>query len=400
MRRPIAAALLGISLWIGSLAWSGFVMTRTVLDPGRSQAVAEALLDNDAVRAQLVANIAGGIEAGLPDGARVDRATLEAGATQALDSPAVRTLVLDAFVRTHQAFLGEGEAPRSIDGGAFGAAARQAVIDRNPQLAGLVPEAPSFEVPLPTKHIPNLGPVRRGLLTAVPVLAGIATIGAGPRCWSPRIGPVSSVGPGSGRSACRRSSCCSPSGFRRWRSRSRPRRPRSSLPSSRRSLPPPVDPLWPWLAPAWPACWCRWCGSRPRRWLHPNRCPTRPRCGRVVRSLAGRERRDLPVPGRRPGAAAALRNRTTDPHPILRASTPPSSVDPSAPTRAQPIVTDATRVNPTVDQAAGQPRSGPGSSETRHNARWVDGVGWVHEGPDAIPESARWVPGVGYVLDD
>ena len=38
-------------------------MTRTVLDPGRSEAVAEALLDNDAVRDQLVANIAGGIEA-------------------------------------------------------------------------------------------------------------------------------------------------------------------------------------------------------------------------------------------------------------------------------------------------------------------------------------------------
>ena len=63
MRRTLAAAVLGLSLWIGSLAWSGFVMTRTVLDPGRSEAVAEALLDNDAVRDQLVANIAGGIEA-------------------------------------------------------------------------------------------------------------------------------------------------------------------------------------------------------------------------------------------------------------------------------------------------------------------------------------------------
>ena len=51
MRRTLAAAILGISLWIGSLAWSGFIMTSTVLNPDRSEDVAEALLDNDAVRA-------------------------------------------------------------------------------------------------------------------------------------------------------------------------------------------------------------------------------------------------------------------------------------------------------------------------------------------------------------
>ena len=157
MRRSLAAALLGISLWIGSLAWSGFVMTRTVLDPGRSEAVADALLEDDAVRAQLQANIAGGVRAAVPEGAPVDPATIDAGAETALASPAVESLVRNALVRTHQAFLGEGEAPDSI----------------------VLPETSSVEVPLPTERVPNLGPVRRWLVDTVPLLAAVAALGAG-----------------------------------------------------------------------------------------------------------------------------------------------------------------------------------------------------------------------------
>lgn len=156
MRRSFAAALLGISLWIGSLAWSGFVMTRTVLDPSRSEDVADALLEDDAVRAQLEADIAGGLRAALPDGAPIDPAAIDAGAETALASPAVESLVRSALVRTHQSFLGEGRTPDSI----------------------VLPAAPSVEVPLPTERVPNLGPVRRGLVDTVPLLAGVAAIGA------------------------------------------------------------------------------------------------------------------------------------------------------------------------------------------------------------------------------
>ena len=155
MRRSLAAALLGISLWFGSMAWSGFLMSRTVLDPGRSEAVADALLEDEAVRAQLEANIAGGVRAALPDGAPVDPAAIDAGAETALASPAVEALVRGALVRTHQAFLGEGDAPRSF----------------------VLPAAPSVEVPLPTERVPDLGPVRRWLVDTVPLLAGVAAIG-------------------------------------------------------------------------------------------------------------------------------------------------------------------------------------------------------------------------------
>ena len=157
MRRSLAAALLGISLWTGSLAWSAFVMTHTVLDPDRSEHVADALLEDDAVRDRMASNIAGGVEAALPPGTPVDRAALDAGAQAALASPEVEALVRDAMVQTHRAFVGEGEVPGSID--------------------GVVPGAPAVEVPLPTERVPDLGPVRRALLAAAPVLALLAAAG-------------------------------------------------------------------------------------------------------------------------------------------------------------------------------------------------------------------------------
>ena len=46
------------------------------------------------------------------------------------------------------------------------------------------------------------------------------------------------------------------------------------------------------------------------------------------------------------------------------------------------------------------PGAAPASGAARRGARWVDGVGWVHEGPDPVPPGARWVVGVGYVLPD
>ncbi len=375
MRRGLAAALLGISLWIGSLAWSGFVMTRTVLDPGRSQDVAEALLDNDAVRAQLVANIATGIEAGLPDGARVDRATLESGAAAALDSPAVKTLVLDALIRSHQAFLGEGTAPKSIDGGAFGAAARQSIVDAHPELDGLLPAAPSFEVPLPTDRIPNLGPVRRGLLTAVPILAGIAVIGAGLALL------VTTDRPGVVRRA----------GFWALGLSAFVLVVAYGIPAAARQVAPDqaeiVAALIGALAaatrgPALALAGAGLVGLVVSLFWKP--------ASSVIRSerpapvVAGpprpprRARRDVPVRGRRP------RRATTAPIPIV-----PSAGGPIDATRVQPVAA------PPVSSPPPQPHV-----QTRANARWVEGVGWVHDGTDAIPDSARWIPGVGYVLDD
>ena len=372
MRRALAAALLGISLWIGSLAWSGFVMTRTVLNPDRSEDIADALLEDDAVRGQLEANIARGVIAALPAGTPVDRAEVEAGTATALDSPAVEAVVRDALVRTHQGFLGEGDIPRSVESEAFGGAARDSLVDERPELDGILPAAPSIEVPLPTERLPNLGPVRRGLATAVPILALASAVGVllslvvttdRPRVirragvWAVGLSAVvllfaygipalahelapdqaqivaalvsalaaATRGPalvlaGAGLTAIVVASL--------WRSA---------------PVPAPAAPAQPVGRPAR--------GARPRR-------------------------RDLPTPGRRP----------TAPTP---ASTPRRPAPMGDPTSIwQDGSTAATRVD------APRPTSAPAG------ARWVPGTGWVHDGTGEVPAGARWVPGVGYVVEE
>lgn len=375
MRRALAAVLLAVSLWIGSLAWTGFIMTRTVLDPGRSEAVADALLGDPDVHDQLVANIGDGVEAALPDGAPVDRAAIDAAAEEALDDPAIEALFRSALVDTHQAFLGEGEAPRSIDGAAFGSAARDALVESQPELDGVVPAAPQIEIPLPTERVPDLGPVRRGLDTAVPLLAGVAAFGAlvalavtsdrpailrragvwaivlssfvlvvafGVPALAQSVAPAqatvvaalvaalaeASRGPalalaGAGLAAVVASLL--------WR------------PASAAVAAPPPRQVPP--------------SNRRRRPTHPptQRMPRRPR--------------PTPSPATR--------------QPVLPQSPPPMS--PPAPTLVRP--------------ATSSPSEPPPAGRGRDGARWVPGVGWVLDGSGTIPSDARWVAGVGYVVD-
>ena len=383
MRRSLAAAVLGISLWLGSLAWSGFVMTRTVLDPDRSEDVADALLEDEAVRQQLEANIAGSVASALPPGAPVDRAALDAGAEAALDSPAVELLFRDALVRTHQAFLGEGDAPRSIDGGAFGSGARDAVVAERPELDGVLPDAPSVEVPLPTERLPNLGPVRRGLLTAVPVLALAAAIGVA----------LALVVTTDRRRVVRRAGfwAIGLGAFVLVFAFGIPALAERFAPDQAQIVAALVAALaastkGPALALAGVGAtavllslvWRRTAAAAPP----PAPAPAPGAVASTVDRRARRSRqprRDLPTPGRRPVPSAA----------------------PAGPPRRSPVP-DADRTSvwapaPGADRTrveAPEPR-GP-----REGTRWVPGTGWVHDGSGPIPDGARWVPGVGYVVEE
>lgn len=389
MRRSLAAALLGVSLWIGSLAWSGFVMTRTVLDPGRSHDVADALLEDDAVRAQLEANIAGGVAAALPPGASVDRAAIDAGAQTALRSPAVEALFRDALVRTHQAFLGEGDAPREIDGGAFGASARDALVAERPELAGVVPEAPTLGVPLPTENVPNLGPVREFLLTAVPILASVAALGASLALFVTTNRPA--VIRRAGVWAIGLSALVLAVAL--------------GVPALAHEFAPDQAAVVAALVSALaestrgPALALAGAGAagvvlsllwRPTASAL-SAGPAPPPAGRAARDVRLPPRRDLPKPPRR--------------RPVTPVGSTPSPR--RAPVAAPSVSADATAVHPPsghdptrVHRAAAEAEPSGGAGADRSAARWVEGVGWVHEGQAPIPAGARWVPGVGYVLED
>lgn len=178
IRRSVAGAILGVSLLIGSLAWSGFVAVNTVFDPDRSREVAAELLDNDAVREQLADNLSLALRNMIPLEVQVSDQAIDGVSTDLLDDPAVEAAILNAFAATHGAFLGEGDAPEVIDLTAVSTAARAALVQTAPQLDALVPEAPPLIVTLPTERIPDASPVRSFLQRTVPVLAGVAILGA------------------------------------------------------------------------------------------------------------------------------------------------------------------------------------------------------------------------------
>lgn len=384
MRRAFAAVVLAVSLWIGSLAWTGFIMTRTVLDPGRSEAVANTLLDDPDVHDQLVANIAGGLQAAIPDGFDVDRATLDAAAETALDSPEVEALFRTAFVDTHQAFLGEGDPPRSIDGGAFGSAARAALVESNPELDGLLPAAPTLEIPLPTERVPDLGPVRRALDVAVPMLAAVAAFGA-----------MTALLVTSNRPAILRRTgvwAIALSAFVLVFAFGIPALAHSVAPAQAAVVASLIGALaaasqGPALALAGAGVAALvasflWRPAARAVMAEPQPRPPRQPGGR--RSPHPQTQRIPRQPRRQPGTSRAAPQRTV-PAPV-RTPAPPPSPPPSAPapTTVQRAVPDTPTRPPVAD---------------RPGRRWVEGTGWVLDGSESIPPDARWVPGVGYVVD-
>lgn len=393
MRRALAAALLGISLWLGSLAWTGFLLTRTVLDPDRSRHVAGALYDDDAVRDRLAANIAGGVEAALPPGVPLERATIDAGAAQALESPAVEALFVDALVRTHRAMLGEGEVPREVDAGAFGSAGREALVEVRPELDGILPAEPQVSVPLPTERVPDLGPVRRGLLAAVPLLAvasgagvALALLVTSDRPAVVRRAGVWAVGlsavvlafaygvPALATVAAPNQSEVIAALVGAMAAETRvPAVALAALGVAAIA----VSLVWR-AAPAVladPA-------PHARREVRTRRPP------RLVGGPPPRRApRDIPTPARRAPASPSPTavHRAPDPAPTRVATSGGTTRQ-----RARPPAggsADVTRHQDVAPQAAGP-------------TRWVAGVGWVVESPGRIPPDARWVPGVGYVVEE
>ncbi|QGG96062.1 hypothetical protein [Actinomarinicola tropica] len=176
-RRLAGGFLVGLGLVVASLAWICLSITRTVLDPDRSAAIAEDVYRDPEVRDQLRSSMADAIDAAVPDGVDVSRLDVVDAADRALDDPAVEALLVDGLVRAHQRFLGDDpnpDEPIVVDGAALASATRRQLVSAQPELAGVVPEIPSLAVTLPTDSIPNAGGLRDRLVAATAVLAALA----------------------------------------------------------------------------------------------------------------------------------------------------------------------------------------------------------------------------------
>lgn len=177
MRRGLASLIMGLSLVVATAGWAGFILSRTVLDPGRSEALAETLLDNEDVRAVIVDRLADAVEAQLPAAVPVSRQTIERAADAALDDPRVEAVVQEGIVKTHQNALAGIDEPVMLDASALGEVAREMVVGLRPELDSLLPAAPSLEVELPSSGLSWLGRVKNTVDRFTAISAAIALIG-------------------------------------------------------------------------------------------------------------------------------------------------------------------------------------------------------------------------------
>ncbi|MGY6501549.1 MAG: hypothetical protein ACXIVQ_11770 [Acidimicrobiales bacterium] len=176
-RRLVGGVLVGIGLIAASFAWTGFSLTRTIFDPNRSVAVADALLDDREVRDQLRSSLATSLSAAIPAELEVNRADLIAAAERALDDPRVEDAIANGLVRAHQRFLGldpRPDEPIVIDAAVLGDAARSGLIATRPELLTVLPEISSAPVALPVDRLPDGGGARVWLDRSVVLLAALA----------------------------------------------------------------------------------------------------------------------------------------------------------------------------------------------------------------------------------
>lgn len=178
MRRGFSALILGLSLVLATVAWSGFVLNRTALDPSRSERLAEQLFENETLRSALVSELASAMQTTIPSEVAVPRQIMEQAAAAALSDPGVRQLIEDGLVNVHRSALEGNAEPVTIDAAALGVAGRNALVGINPELDAYLPNSPELQVELPVGGLSALGTVRDFTEKATTVLAVAAIAGA------------------------------------------------------------------------------------------------------------------------------------------------------------------------------------------------------------------------------
>ena len=178
MRKGLAGLILGLSLVVASISWAGFIMSRTVLDPGRSERLAVQVFDNEELRSVLVTRLAESLGAAIPGDIVVPSQTLEAAASLALDDPQVQGFVQQAIVDTHKQALEGNAQPVILDSNILSNALRTALVGANPELEAAIPELPSATVELPTSGLNFLGTLK-SFVDQVTILAALAALAGG-----------------------------------------------------------------------------------------------------------------------------------------------------------------------------------------------------------------------------
>ncbi len=146
MRRLLAALLMSAGLIVGSLTLSGWWIRQTILDPARTERVADAILQNPSVRRELAKRMVEGVAATLPPQATGPLSTFRTQIQDALESPALTDPLTVALVDVHRRLVGLSTGPVVLSPAVVTSVIQQAVPTIDPALLATIP-AVSFEVP-------------------------------------------------------------------------------------------------------------------------------------------------------------------------------------------------------------------------------------------------------------
>src|SRR4051812_15463971 len=167
IRRTLARLVTVVALLAATAAWTGWVYLHTAGDPGRSRAVAAAVLHDPAARHDLAGDVTKGVAEAANDaietataGTRAAGSTpridptnpaLRAAVEAALADPAVLSSVVDALANAQAAALGlTPTGPATIDTGVLVSAVRAHLAVIDPAVAARLPAIPAASVKLPT----------------------------------------------------------------------------------------------------------------------------------------------------------------------------------------------------------------------------------------------------------
>jgi hypothetical protein len=177
MGNNLAARLLMVFGFIAlSLGYSSWVASRTVLDTKATTAVAHPILGTPSVQHALREKLADALDAALAD-AHADPHVKRAVAEAARD-PRITAAFTAAIGSLHQALLSNGGGDITLDPSAITDSMRDALADRDPELAAQLANAEPLRVQFQSDKLPHLGSLRDKARTArtLGLAAGILLI--------------------------------------------------------------------------------------------------------------------------------------------------------------------------------------------------------------------------------
>lgn len=196
MRRAASSVLLTFGLIAASVAWWAFAARATVLDPARSERIADTLIEQPVIQDAVAEGLGTALMQALPPGTPISSEEISAAAHLALADPRAMAAVRTAVLSSHRRLVGDYDGPVTLDVSPIAVAGRDALVAARPDLADAIPEAPPLSMDLPTQRLPKLGwlPERTRELAGLAGLMAVTFLALGMLAASDRPRVLSRAG--------------------------------------------------------------------------------------------------------------------------------------------------------------------------------------------------------------